>query len=427
MSDVLIDLGEVPRQRAAAVASRAPFPVRVVLGLLAAVLLTTLTGAVARTPPADPVIIAARLGDALFPDGDRLHVVSAGQPIAGSAGGLARTVSTYAVPAGKLIVRTYVGVFGGITGVWESGGTTVVTYQVSTSGDWGIVAVTTGTDRVLWRRVARFIGISPDDRLVLVETADAELAVDLTTGRTRWSAPNPADGFTAGAGAATPDGFPRWLVTVTDSGRLEARDARTGSLLGAVSLTRRPGRASSRIWPVGDLVMVDTFGSGFDAFRLPTLRPVWRTSVDLAHSWMQTGCGALICTFQRQWGMTVIDPATGRALWSDDRWAFAEQAGRHLLATPQEEDAPVSVLDPATGRLLGDFGDWQALGPTGDGLRYGVLTGDGYRILYGVLDPATRRARILGAADRVSNGCRTTGAVLVCRLIDASIGVWPLR
>ena len=43
------------------------------------------------------------------------------------------------------------------------------------------------------------------------------------------------------------------------------------------------------------------------------------------------------------------------------------------------------------------------------------------------IDPATRQAIVLGAGDRVSNGCQTTGAVLLCRLVDASIAVWPLR
>ena len=48
-------------------------------------------------------------------------------------------------------------------------------------------------------------------------------------------------------------------------------------------------------------------------------------------------------------------------------------------------------------------------------------------VRYGVLDPATRKVRLLGAADRVSTGCETSGPVLICRMIDASVAVWALR
>jgi hypothetical protein len=429
--DVLIELGEVPRPRelpGGGDPGRQPFPARVVLGLLAAVLLAALGGAGHRTPPEPPRIIAARLGDAAFLEGDQLYVISAGRPVAGSRV-LSRTVSTYSVPEARLLSRTTVEVSGGVLGVWQATGAVLVAYQVDTSGTWAVVALAVDTDRVLWRRAARLVGVSAADRLVVLETADAELGVDLPTGRTRWSVPHPADGFTAHAGIE--NGFPRWLVTATDSGRLETRDAHTGRILGEVALPRRPGRANGVIWPVGDLVLVDTFGSGFDAFRLPGLQRVWRTPVDLSQSWMQADCVRLICTFHRQWGMTVLDPATGRELWTSDRWEYAEPTGSYLLASVDDRSRAqpsLWVLDAATGQALGNFGDWKRLGSAGNGMLYGLREDrDTHRIHYGVLDPATRAVHLLGAADRVSGGCETGAAVLICRLVDASVAVWDLR
>src|SRR5690349_9143681 len=103
MSGALIDLGEVPRTRPAAAVTdaRAPFPARLVLGLLAAVLLATLAGAAAVVPAPAAVIIPARLGDATFVDGTLLHVVSTGRAVAGSRA-LSRTISTYELPAARL-------------------------------------------------------------------------------------------------------------------------------------------------------------------------------------------------------------------------------------------------------------------------------------------------------------------------------------
>jgi len=190
------------------------------------------------------------------------------------------------------------------------------------------------------------------------------------------------------------------------------------------------GRATGLNWPVGDLFLIDTGGPGLDGYRLPGLEHAWRTTADLSQSWMQSGCGRLICTFHRQRGMTVLDPADGRLLWRSDRWMYAEPSGRYLLATSGDQDSdvpPLWVLDPATGRVLGDFGRWQGLGPAGHGLLYGKRDATGeHQVWYALLDPATRGVRVLGSADRVSGGCETAAGTLICRLVDASVAVWRL-
>ena len=47
-------------------------------------------------------------------------------------------------------------------------------------------------------------------------------------------------------------------------------------------------------------------------------------------------------------------------------------------------------------------------------------------IVYGGSSPVVRRILLLGVADHVSGDCQTTGRVLICRRLDASVGIWPL-
>ncbi len=47
-------------------------------------------------------------------------------------------------------------------------------------------------------------------------------------------------------------------------------------------------------------------------------------------------------------------------------------------------------------------------------------------VRYGLFDPVTLRVRVLGAAEPVYDDCQTTPDVLVCRRIDASVGIWRL-
>lgn len=429
MANVQIDLGEVRelREYAAGRPSRPPVPYRAVLAAFSLVLVALLAGAEHHGPPRPPEVIPARLGDATFVVGDRLYVVGTGRPATGNAV-TTRVIAAYALPGAELLGRTTVAVPGSVVQVVQARNTMLLAYQLNSSGTQAVVAMAAGTDRQLWQRTARLVAASPADGIALLSDDHAHFAVDLATGALRWSVPRPPDGYIAEAG---PDGqYVRWLVLITDSGRLETRDAHTGRLIATAVVPPLDGRANGLIWPTGRLILVDTGGSGFDGFRLPDLVRQWHTTVDLSQSWMQADCGIAICTYRQQTGMTALDPASGRELWRSERWAYAEPAGRYLLASSYQRETDVPqlwVLDPATGRALGNFGDWQGLGHAGDGLVYGKrdLRGQ-HTIWYGVLDPATRHVRILGSADRVSGGCETSADAMICRLVDASVAVWRL-
>ncbi|NMO54191.1 hypothetical protein HH310_23780 [Actinoplanes sp. TBRC 11911] len=425
----LIDLGEIPRELAAGpVETRSPFPSKVVLGALSLVLLTLLTGAMHRAPQRPPTIVAARLGDLTFITEGQLAVVSAGRPVLGSDVAN-RVVTTYALPAGRMTSRTSVAVSGGVTWVWRGAGVILVSYQVDSTGTWAVVAAAEGTERTLWRREARWIGASAADGLVVLSADDAELGLDLSTGRVRWSVPHPPDGYTTAVGDGT--GWPSWLVTLTDSGGLETRDPHTGKVVAALALSSLPGRQNGLMWAIDGLIVVQDGDRGFDAYHVPGLDKAWTTTADLSQSWTDGDCGRLMCAFRMQRGLSVVDSATGRFMWSAERWAYAEAAGGYLLAAEPDrdiDDPAVWVLDPDTGRVLGDFGRWEARGRASDGTVYGTLdVPDTHRMFYGVLDPATRHVRILGSGTSVSGSCEIGPDVLLCRLLDASIALWPLR
>jgi hypothetical protein len=437
VGDVLIDLGEVSPERATPRPGQPrPMPYRAVLGGLAVLLAALLTGAAHRGPPPAPVIVAARLGDMMFAGEDEVFVVSAGSEPPGSAVH-DKIVSRYALPSGELVSRTPVTVSGAVFEVVAVGRVLLVSYQVDTAGAEATVALTEGSDRALWRQPSRMLAASARDGLVLLRenspvAGDVTWAgIDLFSGAVRWSLRQPVRGFTTAAALA--DGFPRMLVTATTTGDLEVRDAVTGRITATARAPVRSQQAGADVpvWPTADLVLVGA-PRGTTAYALPDLTQRWHSPVDLTGRWVQDACTTSICALSWQGGLVALDPATGRQRWSDPRWSYAEQIGPYLLATRNAataDEQAVSVLDPLTGRVEGSFGAWHAVGRAGpDGAVIGLreeLADD--TVWYARLDPATRAVRLLGRADQVSGDCQTTREVLICRRIDASVGIWPLK
>lgn len=441
MSEALIDLGVVTRTEPVAAP---PEPLRLrpsVLRLLCAVLalglLATLTGAAHRMPPAPPIVVAAGLGDATFVTADRLFVVEAG-PFPPGAPATAKVINEYALPDGALLSRTTATVTGAIVNVLAAGPLILVTYQVDSLTTEASMALVAGTGRTLWRRPYRMLGVAPDDGLVLLRQNSPRpgrrtwYGVDLTTGAIRWTAGDPVRGFTEPS-ALDARGFPGTLITATDTGEITVRDTRTGAVVARTTVRLRavPRGADVPIWAAGDLILVGA-PAGTDAYRLPGLTRDWHSDVDLSGRWVQDGCAIGICALSWQGGLWLIDRQNGVRRWAGDRWNYADQAGRYLLATanePGERGRVVSVLDPDTGNVRGDFGRWHSIGVADrDGMVIGLreqLVND--VVWYARLDPATLRIHVLGTADEVSGDCRTTAEVLVCRRIDASVGLWRLK
>lgn len=437
----MIDLGELPGRglphaRTTPPEPRRPAPHRAALGALALVLITLLAGAAHRGPPAPPVAIAARLGDTMFVVDDQVFLVSAVPgPVATPVQN--KIVSTYALPGGELLSRTEVAVSGPVLNVVAVDNTILVSYQMDTSGAETTVALTAGTDRALWRHPSRLLATSGPDGLVLLREnmpQDGSLSwfgVDLTTGDVRWSLRQPFRGFTTEAG--TVGAFPKYLVTATYAGDLEVRDARTGVVLARARVPLPVGQAGNDlpVWTADNLVLVGGV-DGTTAYGLPDLAERWHSTTELTGRWVQPDCAGEICSLSWRGGLRVIDPASGVPLWSSDLWSYADQVGPYLLASDnvgREPDRTVSVVEPATGRVRGDFGPWH---PAGEERADGTVIGLRERpvddiVWYAVLDPEAVTVQVLGVADRVSGDCAATVSALVCRRIDASVGIWRLK
>jgi hypothetical protein len=438
--DVLIDLGELPQDGVRAVrpvtARRPARAYASVLAILAVLLTATLSGSEYRSPPDPPRIVPARLSDAMFVGSNRLYLVSAGPEPSGTVL-TNKIVSEYGLPAGNLISRSTVAVSGAIFDVTSAGSTILVSYQVDAIGAEATVALAAGTRTVLWRRPARLLGVSAPTGLVLLRDNSPQFGnlhwsgIDLASGDIRWQLEQPVRGYiteTAYAG-----GIPHSLVTVDLSGRLDLRDTATGAITASTTIAVPADWAKRGIalWPDGDLILVGDHLTT-TAYALPDLAERWHGQVDLYASYVGPSCGDAVCFFSpRDGGLRVLDRATGRDRWASERWSYADRVGRYLLAGvdgPPGAGQTLDVVDPGTGRVRGDFGQWQQIGPPqADGTVIGLRQRAGDDdVFYARLDPAKLSTRVLGVARGVSGDCQTTPDVLICRRLDATVGIWRL-
>jgi hypothetical protein len=440
VSDVLIDLGELPpdgaRLAPPVTVRRPPRTYASLLAILAVLLAGTLGGSARRDQPEPPTVVPARLSDTMFVGSNRFYLVSAG-PEQGASQVQNKIIREYALPAGNLISLTTVAVSGAIFDVTSAGSTILVSYQVDTVGAEATVALATGTDTALWRRPARLLGVSAADRLVLLRENSPQFGnlrwygIDLVTGEVRWQLEQPVHGYITETGYV--HGFPRSLITVDGNGRLDVRDTATGAITASTTIAV-PAEWADRgiaLWPDGDLILVGDHATT-TAYGLPDLGERWHGPIDLYSAYVGPGCGDAVCFFSpRDHGMRVVDRATGAERWASDRWSYADQVGPYLLAGvggPVGTDQTLAVLDIRTGRVLGDFGAWQRIGePESDGTVVGLRERAGDDVVfYARLNPAKLSTRLLGVAKGVSGDCQTTPDVLICRRVDATVGIWRL-
>jgi len=362
-------------------------------------------------------------------------VVSAGEDLFGSVVHN-KIVSEYALPAGTLLSQTTVAVTGAIFDVMAVGDTILVSYQVDTVGAEATVALIAGTDKARWRHPARLLTVSGEHGLVLLRENSPQFGslhwygVDLITGATRWALDQPVFGYTIEA--LDRDDFPTRLVTAGVNGHVEVRDAVTGRLTARADVQTPPDWRTKGIsmWAVDGVVLLGG-QAGTTAYSLTDLAKLWDNTVDLSERYVLPNCAGAVCVVGTLTGVQALDPATGRQRWVSYDWSALEQVGDYLLADgPVGGPAagPQAVLDPRTGRRLGDFGNWHSGGePRPDGTVIGLRQKSGQDVVwFASLNPATRAVRVLGSADRVSGDCHTTAEVLVCRRLDASVGIWSL-
>ncbi|GAA4591421.1 hypothetical protein BJY16_000268 [Actinoplanes octamycinicus] len=432
MSDVLIDLGDA-RSGGRVPDPEPPARARVLLAVLTGVLTALLGGAAYARPPEPPVIVPAGLGDAMRVSGDRLYVVGAGQPVGARV--REQTIRTYLLPGVTPLARNTIRVSGNVQSVVSAGADRMlVTYQDEGTATFSTVALRAGVDRPLWQRPAALIGVRADAGLALVRQEAAEFpdadwhGVDLETGAVRWTVHQPAgDDVAVGDSAG---GYPERLFVLTAGARLKVYETRSGRLLAQTPVPERRAGVTTALWPAGDLVLLSAGAAGTTGYDAAAgLAPRWHNGMNLSWYRGPTACGDLICAYLPQRGILVIDPRTGRERWASDRWEYSARVGDYLLVGwPDVAEPQLVVVRADTGDVLGSAGVWRAAGPgPAPGTAYVIRSVIGEdRVWYGVLDPARRRVELLGTAARVTGDCAIVPRALVCRRIDATVGVWRL-
>jgi outer membrane protein assembly factor BamB len=252
--------------------------------------------------------------------------------------------------------------------------------------------------------------VSVSDGAVLMTDDLAIWAADPHTGQPRWTVGQP----TLGA---------RFLVAA-GLDEVASYDGRSGALLARRKISLSGivhSYVTAERFVVGD-------SSGLSGYLLPSLAPLWHVPADPREDRLEPGCVRVLCSYLGEQGVIARDPATGRAMWSDDRWATVEPLGPDLVAAADHgplDAVRLFLLDPTTGRTLGDFGDWRAVIGTDGTLRYALhpaaTAGDYW---FGEFDPAHATVRLLGEAPQVSGHCDVSAGALIYHRADGSIAVW---
>jgi hypothetical protein len=245
-------------------------------------------------------------------------------------------------------------------------------------------------------------------------------AVDLATGRRRWSVTEPGSVFAVSANRDAN------TLIVVSAGRLSVRAGDTGALLRERVLPPSPADQLSFAQVIGDVVLVRTgawkLGGVVAAYAADTLAPLWQAPEEPDEPG-DGSCVEMICRSGRD-GLAVLDPRTGTPTWRAGRGAALVALGDDVLETAADSSRPVRVYDKATGALRADLGDWTGAGASPGGplvvTRYEQEAGT---TAFGVLGPGATTVQPLGHADSVVNDCSADHRVIVCRVPDG-LEVW---
>lgn len=423
----LIELGEM---RHGEELDRPPDPVRPpgramrVAALVAAALLT-LAGAAPAPARPRPVAVPAPQGATFLLVGDRL-VVADGPGTIGRAG---RLVSGFRLPGGELLWRFTLPAGDHVLGLSSVAGTLLVTSSPAGAGDTISRALDLDTGTVRWLQPG--YPVPTQEGAVMFETPRPDgtgtlRAVDPSSGAPRWSLPMPGNGVAYRVGER---GVAQ-IVLVTPDGRVEIHDAGSGALLRAGRVPPAADGVSYRFTQVvADLLLVDGAPGTVNGYGLARLDRRWNVPVDPgAPSWFQD-CAGVVCLRDRETGVRVLDPVTGRALWTDDgQVGISVVAGRLLAAEAGVGlEMELRVREPATGRTLARLGRWRLTGrEPADGRLLGLRRLPGDRMLVGELDVATGQSRVRVVLPGSWDDCAAGAGMLVCLHPAGGLAVWPL-
>jgi outer membrane protein assembly factor BamB len=245
--------------------------------------------------------------------------------------------------------------------------------------------------------------------------------VDLSTGRTVWTAPS------SGSVNVVPVPGDAPAVLILSSTGIERRDGNTGAVVRQVRLERngRPGPILGELVG-GSMLVYYGFESGYVAAYAPdTLAPLWSRVLPVPVV-DPPDCDDVLCSGSRS-ALDVLDPATGRPLWRSPKVDLSRRPG-YLLEVGPTSGQPIRLVDPVTGRGRVDLTGWQDEVPDSAD-RLIVLRRveeDQQSTVFGVVDPDRDEVQPLGRADRAFFDCVADPRHVVCRA-DGTLRIWAYR
>jgi outer membrane protein assembly factor BamB len=218
-------------------------------------------------------------------------------------------------------------------------------------------------------------------------------------------------------------------VLVLASDRLERLDGRSGAVLRQVGLPAAGG-ASVSGGLADDLVLVD-----YGDYRSGG-REVAYDAGTLARRWERSRpdaqedppvCAAVLCSGPRS-ALDVIDPATGRVAWRAPGHVDLIDRGEYILEVGADSGTPVRLADPATGAARVELTGWgEEIFSTGPPL---VLrkAGPGGRSVFAVVRSDRDRLQLLGEGPGALYECAADEAYVICRANrDSKLQIWAYR
>ncbi|MFF0376023.1 outer membrane protein assembly factor BamB family protein [Actinoplanes missouriensis] len=163
----------------------------------------------------------------------------------------------------------------------------------------------------------------------------------------------------APGGSVTVDPVPGTpaAVLITSSQRLTLLAGATGETLAEAALPERDGSGPSSGAVAGQVALVGYETAGVQAgYDVRTLRRLWEHRVPRTPGEIPV-CLGVICSGPLR-EQSVLDPATGEPVWPVTAEIDLEMRAGAVLETQTHTDVPVRLADPLTGRTVADLTGW---------------------------------------------------------------------
>ncbi|SIN39650.1 PQQ-binding-like beta-propeller repeat protein [Micromonospora cremea] len=427
MTGPFIDLGELRHEPEPAPLPRPPRangrPLRCALVLL--FVLVTLAAAAAPPPRRAVVTLPAMLGADVMDLGDLFLVIDPITPQTPQ-----RRLAAFRLPGGEPVWKVPLPAEGRYWGVASAAGMLLVTGHEIGPDRQGTLTVVLdrATGAYRWQQPGSPVQLA-DGNLLFQSGGENEpvslRAVDPCCGTLRWQLPTTSD-YTIYGG--TGRGVERVVVNQVD-GPVEVRDATTGAVLARADLRPPGGGPFGSVQVVNDLLLiVGEAPVAVTAYGLDRLDRRWSSTADRID--FVSDCGPVLCLQTRSNGLRAVDPATGRELWSSERWGWVWPFDGRLMATTLSSAGPgaeqLVVLDPPTGRVLAELGRWELAGSDPGGPMIGLRRYPGGGLLVAELNVRAGTVRTLDVLSDANGECQASPGRLLCRRVDGSYGLWQL-